>query len=64
MFTLCLPQMHHTFYTERPFIKHGSISVDVNSFDQIYACLQNSVSKYFNIKGNNICNEVSTMYGK
>lgn len=54
----------HTFDTERPFIKHISISVDVDKFDQTHACLQNAVSKYcFSVKENNICNEVSIMCG-
>ena len=62
---LCLSQMHHTFNTERPFITDVSILVDVNRFEQTHACLQNAVSKYhFNIKENNICNEVSLMCGE
>lgn len=58
-------QMYHISDTERTLIKHVSISADMNQFDPTHTCLQNVVSKYhFNIKGNNICNNVSIMCGK
>lgn len=55
----------HTFDTARPFIKHISISVDVNNFDQTHACLQNAISILIVIsKKITLCNKVSTLYGK